>query len=87
MRPGPVNERVTVFLRSFVELIRAGVDTAIAQRELPATEDPEELTLEIRGILLAANTSFVVQHDPHVLDLARRTVHRRLGAQRTAEPA
>jgi AcrR family transcriptional regulator len=87
MRPSPVNERVAGFLRSFAELIRVCVHTAIAQRELPATEDPDEVTLEIHGILLAANTSFVVHHDQHVFDLARRTVHRRLGAEPAAEVA
>jgi AcrR family transcriptional regulator len=78
MRPGPVNERVTAFLSSFVEATRSCVDTAIAHGELPTTEDRDELTLEIQGILLAANTNFVLQQDPHVLDLARRTLRRRL---------
>jgi AcrR family transcriptional regulator len=86
MRPGPVNERVAAFQSSFVELIRASVDAAIAQGELPATEDADVLTLEIHGIILAANTGFVVQRDPHVLDLARRAVRRRLRVERTAAP-
>ena len=84
MRPGPVSERVAAVLHAFGELIRDCVDTAIAQGQLSAAEDRDELTLEIHGVLLAANTSFVVQHDAQVFDLARRTVRRRLGAEFTA---
>ena len=86
MRPGPVNERVVGSLRSFGELIRSCVDTAIDRGELSATEDPDVLALELHGVLLAANTNFVVQHDPEVFDLARRTLRRRLHTEPLAEP-
>jgi AcrR family transcriptional regulator len=83
MRPGLVNERVTRYLDSFAELIRSCVDTAIAAGELPDTEDPEMLTLEVHGLLLAANTRLVAQRDPRVIDLARRTLRRRLHCEHT----
>jgi AcrR family transcriptional regulator len=84
MRPGPVNQRVTTVLHAFGELIQDCIRTAIAQGELPATEDPAELALEMHGLLLAANTGFVVQRDPRIFDLARRTVRRRLGSELAA---
>ena len=37
------------------------------------------LVFEINGIILAANTSFVVSDDPAMLEVARRAVRKRLG--------
>ena len=34
---------------------------------------------ELNGIILAADTNFVLRDDPAVLDLARQVVYRRLG--------
>jgi hypothetical protein len=44
-----------------------------------SSEDPDRLAFELNGIILAADTSFVLHGDPAVLDLARQVVHRRLG--------
>ncbi len=78
-RPGPVKERVAAFQSSLTALIQGFVVTAIDQEELAADEDPEALTFELNGIILAANSSFVLRDDPHVLELPRRLVRRRLG--------
>ena len=51
----------------------------LERQELPAGEDPEQLAFELHSVLLGADTKFVLQDDPAVLDLARRVVHRRLG--------
>jgi AcrR family transcriptional regulator len=80
-RPGPVNESVAAFQSSFVSLIRQFVVTALEQGELDAGEDPDELTFELSGIILAANTSFVLHQDARSLDVARRVVRRRLGLE------
>jgi AcrR family transcriptional regulator len=77
--PGPVKERVAAFQSQFVALIRGFAATAIEQKELPASEDPDGLAFELNGIILAADTNFVLHDDPAVLDLARQIVHRRLG--------
>ena len=37
-----------------------------------------QLAFEVNGIILAANTSFVLRQDPRALELARRVVRRRL---------
>jgi AcrR family transcriptional regulator len=78
-RPGPVKEAVAGFQSGFVDLIKGFVATAIEQGELPAGEDPEQLAFELNGIILAADTNFVLHDDPAVLALARQVVSRRLG--------
>jgi AcrR family transcriptional regulator len=78
-RPGPVKEQIAAFQGGFTTLIRQFVVTAREQHELPADEDPDALTFELNGIILAANTSFVLRDDDAALDLARTVVRRRLG--------
>src|SRR3954465_5493858 len=53
-RPGPVKERVAAFQDSFTALIRTFIVAAIERRELGADEDPDALTFELNGIILAA---------------------------------
>jgi AcrR family transcriptional regulator len=81
-RPGPVNERVSAFQRSFAGLIRQFVVTALALGQIPDDEDADQLTFEVNGIILAANTNFVLTQDPGALEIARRVVRRRLHLQR-----
>ena len=78
-RPGPVKERIASFQSGLTELIHGFVVTAIDQHELPAEEDAEALTFELNGIILAANSSFVLRDDPAVLELPRSFLRRRLG--------
>ena len=85
-RPGPVKESVAAFQAGFVDLLRGFAATAIAQHELPADEDPDRLAFELNGIILAADTNFVLHDDPAVLDLARQVVHRRLGLGSDSNP-
>ena len=84
-RPGPVKDRVAAFQRGFTEVIRQFVVTAIEQRELPADEDPDALTFEINGVILAANANFVLAGDPAALDIARGIVRRRVGLPTTKQ--
>jgi AcrR family transcriptional regulator len=85
-RPGPVKERIAAFQSTFTALIRGLVVQAIDQHELPADEDPEALTFELNGIVLAANSSFVLRDDPKVLEMPRNLIHRRLGMPAPAAP-
>jgi AcrR family transcriptional regulator len=78
-RPGPVKERVAALQSEFVALVRGFAVTALEQHELPAREDPDRLAFELHGIMLAADTSFVLHDDPAVLNLARQITHQRLG--------
>ena len=78
-RPGPVKKQVADFQSGFGALVRGFAATALEQQELPAREDPDRLAFELHGIMLAADTSFVLHDDPAVLNLARQIVHQRLG--------
>jgi AcrR family transcriptional regulator len=85
-RPGAVKERIAAFQRGFTGLIRGFVVTAVEQHELPADEDPDALTFELNGMILAANSRFVLLNDVRVLDLPRNLVRRRLGIPAKAGP-
>ena len=85
-RPGPVKERIAAFQTNFTALIHGFVVTAIEHHELPADEDPDALTFELNGIILAANSTFVLRNDPRVLDLPRKLVRRRLGITAMERP-
>jgi AcrR family transcriptional regulator len=78
-RPGPANERIAAFQRTFTTVIRQFVVRAQELGQLAEDEDPDQLTFELNGMILAANTNFVLHQDPRALDLARQVVRRRLG--------
>ena len=78
-RPGPLRELIDEFQARFGALLRGFAATAVHRNELPADEDPGRLAFELNGIMLAADTNFVLHDDPAVLDLARQIVHQRLG--------
>jgi len=84
-RPGPVKEQVAAFQDGFAALIRQFVVAALDQHELPDDEDPDALTFELGGIILAANSNFVLHGDTAVLDMAKKVVRDRLGIT-TASP-
>jgi AcrR family transcriptional regulator len=78
-RRGPVRELITACQTEFGALIRGFAATALARNELAAGEDPDRLAFELNGIMLAADTNFVLHDDPAVLVLARQIVRQRLG--------
>jgi AcrR family transcriptional regulator len=78
-RPGPVKERIAAFQRQVTGMLRQFVVAAVERGELAADEDPDALTFELNGVILAANASFVLQQDEATIDMARRVVRRRLG--------
>ena len=77
-RPGPVKEQVAAFQDGFSALIRQFAVVAIAAGELPDDEDPDALTFELNGIILAANAAYVLRQDVAALELAKQVVRRRL---------
>jgi AcrR family transcriptional regulator len=78
-RPGPVRERVAALQSEFAAMVRGFAAIALEQQELPAREDPDRLAFELHGIMLAADTRFVLYDDSAALDLARQVVRQRLG--------
>jgi AcrR family transcriptional regulator len=86
-RPGPVKEQIAEFQSGFSALIRGFIVTALEQHELGADVDPDELTFELNGIILAANANFVLRQDPAALSTAKHIVRRRLGITTTPTTA
>lgn len=82
-RPGPVKERVSQFQQRFIGLVFGYAAKAQELGQLAAEEDLMLLVFEVNGMILAANTSFVMTEDPAVLEIARRAVRRRLGVAAT----
>jgi AcrR family transcriptional regulator len=82
-RPGPVKEQIAAFQARLTALIRQFVVTAVERHERPADENPYALTFELNGIILAANSNFVLRDDPATLEMARNVVRRRLGVATT----
>jgi hypothetical protein len=78
-RPGPVKEQIAAFQSGLSTLIHQFIVSAVERHELPADEDPDALTFELNGVILAANSNFVLRQDPGALDMARNVVRRRLG--------
>ena len=85
-RPGPVKERVAAIQSGFTALLRSFAATALEQHELPAREDPDRLAFELHASLLGADTKFVLNDDPAVLDLARQVICQRLRLDNGANP-
>jgi AcrR family transcriptional regulator len=78
-RPGPLRPVIDESQARFGTLLRGFAATAVHRNELPSYEDPDRLAFELNGIMLAADTNFVLHDDPAVLDLARQIVQQRLG--------
>ena len=85
-RPGPVKEQIAAFQNRLSALIREFVVTALEQHELPADENPDALTFEVNGIILAANSNFVLGGGAGALDMARNIIRRRLGVATATTP-
>jgi len=85
-RPGPVKDRIAAINSGFTALLSSFAATAIGQHELPAREHPGRLAFELHAILLGADTRFVLNDDPAVLDLARQVIRQRLGLDHGADP-
>ena len=84
-RPGPVKDRIAAINSGFTALLASFAATAIGQHELPAREDPGRLAFELHAILLGADTKFILNDDPAVLDLGRQVIRHRLGLDDAGE--
>jgi len=85
-RPGPVKDRIAAFQHEFTSLVRQFAVTAIEQGEISRDEDPDALTFELSGMILAANANFVLRDEPAVPEMAKQVVRRRLRVALSAHP-
>jgi AcrR family transcriptional regulator len=79
MRPGPVVARLSDFDGYWLGLLHANARTALADGELPADTDIDQLVFEIESHVLHAHMSFPPTGDRTVLDRVRWAVRHRVG--------
>ena len=78
-RPGPVRNAIAAQLREWLALLERLAREAAELGQLdPAAPDPHQLAFELRALLVAANTSFILLDDPSAMTQARQAIHERL---------
>jgi AcrR family transcriptional regulator len=77
-KPGAVRDAVAAQQRDWVQLLERLARKAADGGELESRVDPAQLAFELNAILASAATTFVLQGDASVLDLARAAVRRLL---------
>jgi AcrR family transcriptional regulator len=77
--PGPVKERIGVFIEEWVGELTAAAAAAQRAGELPPDPDPEQLTYEVDALLLMAHSAYTMYGDPAMLQRARVGLVRLLG--------
>jgi AcrR family transcriptional regulator len=75
---GPVRDAVAEQQRHWLDLLENLVREAQKREEVDRDEDPTQLAFELNALLVAANTSFILQGDPGALERARAAIGRRL---------
>jgi AcrR family transcriptional regulator len=76
--PGRVNQEIAQFQRGWMDLIERSVTEARDLGELDPDTDPKQLAFELNAMLVGANSSYLLQNDPAVLQRARRGIERLL---------
>ena len=79
VRPGPVRDRIGLFVAGWMGAIEAAIREAQAGGEIEPGADPGQLAFEINALLVGANLAFPLFGDPRILDRARVGVRARLG--------
>jgi AcrR family transcriptional regulator len=70
-QPGPPREVLVRHQQDWLDLIGNVFRTAVAERHFRATVDPEQLAVELYGIMLAYHFTARLLRDPKALDRAR----------------
>ncbi|HME03227.1 MAG TPA: TetR/AcrR family transcriptional regulator [Solirubrobacteraceae bacterium] len=83
-RPGPVHDAILAQRLDWLALLERLAREAAELGQLDPTAAPAQLAFELQALLVAANTSFILQGDPGAFDRALAAIHARL---RTTEPA
>jgi hypothetical protein len=86
-RPGPVNDAIRRVMRRWLAVLEHEASTAIANGELPADTDPEDVAFTINALAVGANCDFQLSHNPASLGRARRAMSAVLEAPPRSAPA
>jgi AcrR family transcriptional regulator len=77
-RPGPVRDAIAAQQREWLTLLERLAREAIELGELKPEADPAQLGFELKALLVAANTSFILLEDPTAFARARQAIAERL---------
>ena len=77
-RPGPVRDLIAAQQRDWLALLERLADEAQHRGQLSSDNDPGQLAFELNALLVAANTSFILQGDPAVFTRAKAAIRHRL---------
>jgi AcrR family transcriptional regulator len=80
-RPGPVRDSIAAQQREWLALLERLAREAEELGELDPATDPAQLAFELQALLVAANTSFILQGDTGAFERARRAIRERLRAR------
>jgi AcrR family transcriptional regulator len=83
-RPGPVHDAILAQRLEWLALLERLTTEATDLGELESNPDPAQLAFELQALLVAANTSFILQGDVGVFERALVAIRERL---RIAQPA
>jgi AcrR family transcriptional regulator len=77
-RPGPVHDAIVAQRLDWLALLERLAREAAEESQVDSTADPAQLAFELQALLVAANTSFILQGDPRAFDRALIAIHARL---------
>jgi AcrR family transcriptional regulator len=77
-REGPVHDAIVAQRLEWLALLERLASEAAELGELEPSLDPVQLAFELQALLVAANTSFILQGDPCAFERARIAIHARL---------
>jgi AcrR family transcriptional regulator len=83
-RPGPVHDAILAQRLDWLALLERLASEATELGELESNPDPAQLAFELQALLVAANTSFILQGDGGVFERALVAIRQRL---RITQPA
>jgi AcrR family transcriptional regulator len=83
-RPGPVHDAILAQRLDWLALLERLAGEATELSELESNPDPAQLAFELQALLVAANTSFILQGDERVFERALVAIRERL---QIAQPA
>jgi AcrR family transcriptional regulator len=86
-RPGPVRDAIATQQRQWLTLLERLAREAIELGELNPETDPAQLAFELKALLVAANTSFILLDDPTAFTRARQAIGERLQTPTPQPPA
>jgi AcrR family transcriptional regulator len=79
-RPGPARDAIAAQQREWLALLERLAREAAELGELKTDTDPSQLAFELKAVLVAANTSFILLEEEAAFAQARQAIRERLQA-------